>query len=128
MTDPIADMLTRIRNGAMARKSEVLVPRSNQKLWIAKILRDAGYLTSVEEISDGFGSLRLVIRYQNGEPVMHNIKRISKPGRRVYMNAADLPRVNSGFGTAVVSTSAGIMTGNEAKKRRLGGEVICEIF
>ena len=128
MTDPIADMLTRIRNAVMAGHHETLVPRSNLKLWIAKILMQAGYLNAVEEVADGFGTLRLVIRYIDGEAAIHGIRRISKPGRRVYADASTLPRVNSGFGIAVVSTSAGIMTNREARKRKLGGEVICEVY
>ena len=127
MTDPIADMLSRIRNAGAAGKSETLVPKSNLKLWIAKILEQEGYLASVEVLPDGFGMLRLVLKYEGREPMIRAIHRVSKPGRRVYADAAHMPRVHSDLGIAVVSTSAGVMTNKEARRRKLGGEILCEI-
>ncbi|MBI4280660.1 30S ribosomal protein S8 [Candidatus Uhrbacteria bacterium] len=127
MTDPIADMLTRIRNGLAARKAEVRMPKSNLKLWIANILVKEGYLASAEESSEDRGTLRLVLKYANREPAIHRIDRVSKPGQRIYASASELPAVSSGLGLAIVSTSAGVMTNREARKRKLGGEIICEV-
>lgn len=128
MTDPIADMLTRIRNAASAKKTEILVPKSKLKLWIAKILVNEGYLESIGESEEDANMLKMVLKYANNKPVIHSIKRVSKPGRRVYVGSVDLPKVSSGFGIAIVSTSAGIMTNREAKKRKLGGEILCEVI
>lgn len=128
MTDPIADMLTRIRNAAAARKTEVLVPSSKLKEHIAHILVAEGYLESVERLSDRFGTLRLVLKYVGREPVVQEITRVSKPGRRVYAGATLLPRVRSDYGIAILSTSAGVMTNKEARKRKLGGEILCEVY
>lgn len=128
MTDPIADMLSRIRNASAARKKEVRMPASKLKLWIANILLAEGYLTSVEQLPEQFGVLRLGLKYEDGEPAIQDVRRVSKPGRRVYMAASDLPYVHSGLGVAIVSTSAGVMTNKEARRRKLGGEVLCEVF
>lgn len=128
MTDPIADMLTRIRNASAAGKSEVVLPYSKLKHRIADILMSEGYLETVERLSDHFGSLRLVIKYTQGEPAVGAIRRISTPGRRVYAGATELPRVKSDIGIAIISTSVGIMTNKEARKRKLGGEVLCEVY
>lgn len=128
MTDPIADMLTRIRNAAHARKKEVLLPHSNVKQWIAQILANEGYLELVERLTDHAGTLRLVLKYDAGGPVVRHLKRISTPGRRVYAPASGLPRVLSDIGIAVVSTSQGVMTNKEARRRKLGGEIVCEVY
>lgn len=128
ITDPISDMLTRIRNASMVRKAEARVPASKLKLAIAKILVDNGYLSSVEKLGTGHGELRLVLKYDNGVSAISNIKRISKPGHRNYAGYGELPRVLSDRGIAVVSTSQGVMTNKEARKRKLGGEVLCEVF
>lgn len=128
MTDPISDMLTRIRNGAMARKSEVDVPYSGLKAKLAAVLAREGYVAKVSEVESPYRALRIELSYQNGQPKITGLKRISKPGRRVYVKALELPNVLSGLGLAIVSTSQGLMTNQEAKKKSLGGEVLCEIF
>ncbi len=129
MTDPISDMLTRIRNASMVRKQTVDVPMSKVKFALAKVLENAGYLVGVER-TDGLKHpvLRLKLKYDDGVSNIESIKRISKPGRRVYVKTEELPYVRSGHGIAIISTPNGLMTNNEARKRRLGGEVICEIF
>lgn len=128
MTDPIADMLTRIRNGSAAHKSEVLVPFSNLKLWLVNILVQEGYIAKADRLSDRFGTLRLVLKYEHKKPVIQHVKRISKPGLRVYRSATELPRVKSDMGIAIISTPQGVMTNKEARRRKLGGEVMCEIY
>ena len=128
ITDPISDLLTRIRNAARVNKGETRVPHSNLKLAIAKILAQEGYVSSVEKVGTGHGELRLVLKYDNGESAIRNITRISKPGHRYYAAYGELPRVLSDRGIAIVSTSQGLMTNKEARKRKLGGEVLCEIF
>lgn len=127
-TDPIADMLTRIRNASMARKPEVRLPYSNLKFAIAKILAQEGYVASFEKIADAKPEIRIGLKYLGREPAVRTITRVSKPGRRVYSQYETLPRVLSDHGIAIVSTSQGIMTNKEARKRRLGGEVLCEVF
>lgn len=128
ITDPISDMLTRIRNASMVRKTEIRLPYSNLKYAIAKILAQEGYVTSVEKTDAGHGELRIELKYDGKEPVIRNVKRISKPGRRLYSGALELPRVLSDHGIAIVSTSQGVMTNKEARKRKLGGEILCEVF
>ncbi len=127
MTDPIADMLTRLRNAAAIRKEEVALPLSRVKFEIAKILEKEGYLASVEKTDDKRAGLKLKIKIGPEGAVIRDIKRISKPGRRVYAPKTELPQVLNGLGVAIVSTSAGIMTNKEARKRGLGGEIICEV-
>lgn len=125
-------MLTRIRNASMVRKPEVRLPYSNLKYAIAKILAQEGFVTSVEKVrEDGMGpsgELRIELKYDGRESAIRNVKRISTPGRRMYAPAAKLPKVLSDQGIAIVSTSQGVMTNKEARKRRLGGEVLCEVF
>jgi len=128
MTDPISDMLTRIRNALLVHKPEVVVPHSQLKARLADLLVREGYLQSVEVVEDPNKSLRLQLRYEDGQAAIRNLKRISKPGRRVYVKSGDLPKVLSGLGLAVISTSTGLMTNREAKEKHLGGEVICEIY
>ncbi len=128
MTDPISDMLTRIRNAAMARKAEIRLPYSKIKLAIAKILAEQGYIASVSKTDGVISELILSLSFNGKEPVIRFVKRISKPGQRVYAPYAELPNVLSGHGIAIVSTSQGIMTNLEARKRRLGGEVLCEVY
>ena len=127
MTDPIADMLTRIRNAARAGLPELELPRSRVKFEIAKILEKEGYLKNVADDSAG-RKITLTIRYDGRKAVMRDIQRLSKPGRRLYVGWQDIPRVKSGLGLTVISTSQGIMTGGEARRRRLGGELICEVY
>ena len=128
-TDPIADLLTRIRNAIAVGKNEVRVPSSKMKLTVAKELVDAGYLADVKT-EDGTPRDELVVTIaRDGEsPKITEIARVSKPGRRVYARAADIPRVKSGRGVMLVSTSKGIMTGREAAKNHLGGELICKVY
>ena len=128
ITDPISDMLTRIRNASMVRKTEVRLPFSKLKLAIAKILAQEGYIASVEKTGTGHGELRLTLRYDDGAVAIHSVKRVSKPGHRSYAGYGELPRVLSDQGIAIISTSQGVMTNKEARKRKLGGEVLCEVF
>lgn len=128
-TDPISDLLTRIRNASDARLESVELPSSRMKVVIAKILQREGYVSSVSERTDGAKKILTVgIKYNGKEPVVRAIKRVSKPGLRVYRKAGELPRVLSDIGIAIVSTSAGVMTNKEARKRKLGGEIICEVY
>ena len=129
MTDPISDMLTRIRNAVMVKKKTVDIPASKTKFALAKILQGEGYVAGIDQVEEGKRPiLRLALSYKDGRSPISSIKRVSTPGRRVYVKTDALPRVQSGHGMAVISTPNGLMTNNEAKKRRLGGEVICEIF
>lgn len=130
LTDPIADMLTRIRNAQMARKEWVEIPLSKFKYQLAKILEKEGYVTSVRKEKKGqFEKIKIKLKYlENKEPAIRAINRISKPGRRVYVKKEKIPKVLGGLGLAVISTSQGLMTDKEARKRRLGGEVICEVY
>ncbi len=128
ITDPISDMLTRIRNAQAVKKREVFLPFSKMKFAIAKILEKEGYLSAVEENAEsGRPLLSLSLKYDHAHPAINLVRRVSKPGRRVYAKAGELPRVMSDTGLAIVSTSNGLMTNKEARARRLGGEVICEI-
>ena len=129
-TDPIADMLTRLRNGSQAKHASVDVPYSNVKLAIAKILADEGFITSWDIREDGPRKyLRVQLKYDsNRRPVMNGLRRVSKPGLRVYAGIHDIPRVLGGMGTVVVSTNRGIMSGREARRRHLGGELIAEVW
>jgi small subunit ribosomal protein S8 len=128
MTDPIADMLTRLRNAAMVRKQEVVLPLSRMKFEIAKILEKEGYLSGVEKTDADHGQLKLKMRYDENGAAIRDIRRVSKPGLRVYATKTELPRVLNGQGIAIVSTSAGLMTNRDARKRGLGGEVVCEVY
>ena len=128
MTDPIADMLTRIRNASTVKKTEVVLPYSNIKFAVAKVLSQAGYLMTAEKLDQDNGQIRLVLKYQNGQPMIRSIRRVSTPSHRVYLGYADLPTVLSDQGVVVVSTSQGVMTNKDARKRKLGGEILCEVF
>ncbi len=126
MSDPIADMLTRIRNGQKAHKVDVSMPASNAKLAIANVLRDEGYVGDVKVDKDGAkAQLTVELRYHEGRPVIEKIKRVSKPGLRIYRQTTDLPQVLGGLGVAIVSTSAGVMSDRKAREQGIGGEVIC---
>lgn len=127
-TDPIADMLSRIRNGYLARKSEVLVPYSALLAKIAEILVRDGYLEKTEVEGKGKRQLKLQLKYLDGRPAATKLLRVSKPGRRIYQGFKKLPRVIGGLGLAIVSTSKGVMTAEDAKKIGLGGEVICQVW
>ncbi|HLZ20566.1 MAG TPA: 30S ribosomal protein S8 [Ktedonobacterales bacterium] len=129
MTDPIADMLTRIRNGVMARHTRVMMPSSNMKVAIARILKEEGYIRDYEVIKDSpQGTLRISLRYVDRRPVLQQLKRISKPGLRVYTRRDSIPRVRGGLGTAIISTPQGIMSGRKAYQLGLGGEVVCYVW
>ncbi|HEY8555217.1 MAG TPA: 30S ribosomal protein S8 [Burkholderiales bacterium] len=126
MTDPIADMLTRIRNGQKAEKVAVRMPASRLKCAIAKVLKDEGYIEDFAEIGEGAKrTLEIRLKYYEGRPVIERIERRSVPGRRIYCGKDELPRVNNGLGIAIVSTSRGVMTDRAARAAGLGGEVLC---
>ncbi|NLJ14804.1 MAG: 30S ribosomal protein S8 [Ignavibacteria bacterium] len=129
VTDQIADYLTRIRNAGNAKHRTVLIPSSKLKIAITEILKEQGYITDYEEIEDRVQStIKIHLRYFSGEPAIKEIKRISKPGRRVYVSAANLPRIKNGLGTAIISTSRGVMNEKQAKKFNVGGEFICSLW
>ena len=130
MTDPIADMLTRIRNGSTARHSVVEIPSSRMKVEIARLMTEQGYVVGYKVAQGEHGQVILVeLKYgKNRERVISGIKRVSKPGRRVYAKKESLPKVLGGLGTAIISTSHGLVTSAEARKQGLGGEVICFIW
>ena len=128
MTDPIADMLTRIRNAQSARKETVTMPASKLKLAIVRVLAQEGYVGQVEMTADGAKeSMTVALRYHQNEPVIERIERVSRPGLRVYSSADDLPRVQGGLGIAIVSTSGGVMTDRQARAQGRGGEVLCVV-
>jgi len=128
MTDPIADMLTRIRNAVAINKPEVILPYSKIKHEIAKILKSEGYVSDIEKVEDNFNSLKLVLKYNNKESVISHIKRVSKPGRRVYIGRQEIPYILNDLGIAILSTSQGVMSNRQARRARVGGEIICEIW
>ncbi|MEO7118469.1 MAG: 30S ribosomal protein S8 [Candidatus Limnocylindrales bacterium] len=129
ISDPIADMLTRIRNASQARHVEVLVPASRTKLAIANILREEGFIEDFAEGTEGpIAVLRIKLKYVGKVPVVSGLKRVSKPGLRVYASKTDIPRVLGGLGIVIVSTSHGIMTGHQARKGQLGGEVLAMVW
>ena len=130
MTDPVADMLTRIRNAASARHAKVGMPASRLKVEIARILKDEGYIVNYKTAEEGNKNLLTVfLKYgPRGERVITNIERVSRPGCRVYVSKADIPRVLGGLGINILTTSHGIMTGKEARKQGCGGELLCNIY
>jgi small subunit ribosomal protein S8 len=129
MTDPIADMLTRIRNAALARQLRTTIPASNMKMAIAKILKEEGYIKDFELVKDNpQGTIRVTLRYVEKKPVVTQLKRVSKPGLRVYTRRDDIPRVRGGLGTAIISTPKGLMTGRKAYQQGMGGEVVCYVW
>lgn len=128
MTDPIADMLTRIRNAARARLPMVTVPHSRLKESIARIFQKEGYLSEVDVAGAQVKTLRLRLKYRGRRNVIEGLRRISKPGVRCYASTDRIPRVRGGLGVVVVSTSEGVMTGTEARRKNLGGEVLCSIW
>ena len=130
MTDPISDMLTRIRNATTVRHDRTDVPASKMKLEIAKILKQEGYIRTFKQLEEGpQGMIRIYLKYaEDGEPVIHGLRRVSTPGRRVYRRADDLPKVRNGLGVAVVSTNRCVLTDEQARGLRVGGEVLCEVW
>ena len=131
MSDPIADMLTRIRNANTAKHDTVDVPASKMKIAIADILLNEGYIAKYDIVEDGsFKTIRITLKYgvDKNEKVISGLKRISKPGLRVYANSEELPRVFGGLGTAIISTNQGVITDKEARKLKIGGEVLCFVW
>ncbi len=130
MTDPVADMLTRIRNAIMAKYNRVDIPASKLKINIAKVLKAEGYIKNYKVIKDSKqGVLRVFLRYdEQARPVIQGLKRVSTPGRRVYSGAAEMPKVLNGLGINIVSTSKGLMTDRQARRENVGGEVLCSVW
>lgn len=127
MSDPIADMLTRVRNGQTASKAEVVMPSSKIKIAIAKVLKDEGYIQDYSVSDDAKPDLTIQLKYFQGEPVIDTVKRVSRPGLRIYKGKDDLPKVLNGLGIVIVSTSRGVMTDREARAAGFGGEIICTV-
>ena len=129
MTDPIADMLTRIRNAITASKETVEIPASNEKKAIAEILLNEGWVKDVKIVEDGYnGKIAITLKYNDKKSVISGLRRVSKPGLRTYSGVADMPKVLGGLGTVIVSTNKGIMTGKQAKAANVGGEVLCYVW
>ncbi len=130
MTDPLSDMLTRIRNGSLARHEKVDVPGSKLKLEIARVLKDEGYIKNYKFMKDEKqGVIRVFLKYEEGKrPVIEGLKRVSKPGRRIYAGSEEIPRVLGGLGVTIVSTPKGVMSDQQARKLNVGGEVLCTVW
>jgi small subunit ribosomal protein S8 len=130
MTDPIGDMLTRIRNGQQARKDSVLTPASKLRARVLDVLQREGYIRgySDADIAGAQANLRIDLKYFEGQPAIQHVARVSKPGRRVYSGAQDLPRVRNGLGIVIVSTPKGVLSDAEAREQNVGGEVLCQVF
>ena len=130
MNDPIGDMLTRIRNAQMRGKSTVSTPASKLRAWVLDVLADEDYIRGYEKTSstDGHGAIEISLKYFDGVPVIKELKRISKPGRRVYLGVKDIPQVRQGLGVSIVSTPQGVMSDANARAKNVGGEVICTVF
>lgn len=130
MTDPLGDLLTRIRNGQRASKAVVTSPASNLRMNVLEVLKREGFIRgfSKSEIRAGISELSIELKYHEGKPVITEISRVSKPGRRVYSKIADLPRVANGLGIAILSTPRGVMSDAEARAANVGGEVLCQVF
>ncbi|MGQ9369693.1 30S ribosomal protein S8 [Azospirillum sp. ST 5-10] len=130
LSDPLGDMLTRIRNGQRARMSSVESPASKLRSNVLEVLKREGYIRgySQEQVRPGVANLKIELKYHEGEPVIKQIARVSKPGRRVYSKIADLPKVYSGLGISILSTPRGVMSDNEARAANVGGEVLCRVF
>jgi len=130
MNDPVADLLTRVRNGQTARHASCVIPKSKLKIAVAQILRTEGYVGDVTLHEDGpQGSITIELKYlDNGKPTIEKIERVSRPGRRVYVRKDEIPRVLSGMGVAILSTSRGVMAGEQARQLGVGGELLCTIY
>lgn len=130
MSDPLSDMLTRIRNGQRARKGKVSSPASKLRKNVLEVLRREGYIRGFTDGEDsrGMQELSIELKYHDGEPVIREINKISKPGRRVYSGVADIPRVYNGLGIAILSTPRGVLSDNEARREHVGGELLCTVF
>ena len=130
MNDPIGDMLTRIRNAQMRGKSTVSTPASKLRAWVLDVLVDEGYIRGYEKTTstDGHGAIEISLKYFDGVPVIRELKRVSKPGRRVYLGVKDIPQVRQGLGVSIVSTPQGVMSDANARAKNVGGEVLCTVF
>ena len=130
MNDPLGDMLTRIRNAQMRGKSTTLSPASKLRKWVLEVLADEGYIRGFEETTDknGHPALEISLKYYEGTPVIRELRRVSKPGRRVYLGVKDIPTVRQGLGVAIVSTPKGVMSDQSARSQNVGGEVLCTVF
>ena len=130
MNDPIGDMLTRIRNAQMRGKSTVSTPASKIRGWVLDVLADEGYIRGYEASTDvnGHPTLEIALKYYDGSPVIRELKRVSKPGRRVYMGSKEIPQVRQGLGVSIVSTPKGVMSDASARSQNVGGEVLCTVF
>ena len=130
MNDPLGDMLTRIRNAQMRGKSTTHTPASKLRKWVLEVLADEGYIRGFEETTgrDGHPAIEISLKYYEGTPVIRELKRVSKPGRRVYMGVNDIPQVRQGLGVSIVSTPKGVMSDANARSNNVGGEVLCTVF
>ncbi|MDD9718839.1 MULTISPECIES: 30S ribosomal protein S8 [Dinoroseobacter] len=129
MNDPLGDMLTRIRNAQMRGKSTVRTPASKLRAWVLDVLTDEGYIRGYEKVADSkHPELEISLKYYEGVPVIRELKRVSKPGRRVYMGSKDIPSVRQGLGVSIVSTPRGVMSDANARTANVGGEVLCTVF
>lgn len=129
MNDPLGDMLTRIRNAQLRGKSTVRTPASKLRAWVLDVLADEGYIRGYEAVADSqHPELEISLKYFDGTPVIRELKRVSKPGRRVYMGSSDIPQVRQGLGVSIVSTSKGVMSDANARSANVGGEVLCTVF
>ncbi len=128
LSDPIGDMLARIKNAQVRNHSKVSLPSSKFKAKIADVLKSEGYIINYKIIDDKKPTIEINLKYNSGNPVINAIERISKPGRRIFSSASSLPKINNGLGIAIVSTPQGVMTDVDARKKKLGGEIICKVF
>ena len=130
MTDPLGDMLTRIRNAQMRRKQFVLTPNSKLRAWVLEVLKSEGYIKSyeIEKSVSGTDLIKVSLKYFDGEPVIRELRRVSTPGRRVYAGAKEIPFVRQGLGIAIVSTPKGVMSDGQARATNVGGEILCTVF
>jgi small subunit ribosomal protein S8 len=130
MNDPLGDMLTRIRNAQMRGKSTVRTPASKVRAWVLDVLAAEGYIRGYEKLTgaDGHPELEIALKYYEGQPVIRELRRVSKPGRRVYTGATEIPAVRQGLGVSIVSTSKGVMSDAAARQANVGGEVLCQVF
>ena len=128
LSDPLGDMLTRIRNGQSAHKTAIKSPASRLRINVLEVLQREGYIRGYEREADGHQELSIELKYHNGTPVIRELKRVSKPGRRVYSGVKELPRVYNGLGIAIVSTPRGVLSDSEARDAHVGGEILCTVF
>jgi len=130
LADPIGDMITRIRNAQMRTSNNVIIPNSKFRVKILEVLKQEGYISNYKTLPDSKNNKSLIVdlKYSNGLPVIKEIKRVSKPGRRIYAKASSIPKIQNGLGLAIVSTSIGIMSDNDARTKNVGGEIICRVF